>query len=81
MFFFDSSDFLIFSGKYDKSLYPGIIIPVCLPPASWASLTSSWDAVGMLGNVFDHQAPLTRPLEAVVAACSTSRSGIFIDFH
>ena len=32
------------------------------------------NAVGMLGHVFDHQAPLTRPLEAVVAACSTLKA-------
>ena len=31
------------------------------PPASWTGLTSSWDTVGMLGHVFDHQPPLTRP--------------------
>ena len=42
------------------------------PPASWTGLTSSWDTVGMLGHVFDHQPPLTRPLQAVDAACSTT---------
>ena len=31
--------------------------------------------------MFDHQAPLTRLLEAVGAACSSSRSRIFIEFH
>ena len=43
------------------------------PPASWTGLASLGNTVGMLGHVFDHQAPLTRPLEAVVVACSTSR--------
>mgnify|MGYP001073509446 CR=1 FL=1 len=43
------------------------------PPASWTGLASLGNTVGMLGHVFDHQAPLTRPLEAVVAACSTTR--------
>ena len=43
------------------------------PPGSWTGLASLGNTVGMLGHVFDHQAPLTRPLEAVVAACSTTR--------
>ena len=43
------------------------------PPGSWTGLASLGNTVGMLGRVFDHQAPLTRPLEAVVAACSTTR--------
>ena len=49
---------------------PGAAVGV--PPASWTGLTSSWDTVGMLGHVFDHQPPLTRPLQAVDAACSTT---------
>ena len=42
--------------------------------------------LGSLGIVFDHQAPLTRPLEAVMVACPTSRlggakwSGCFLGF-
>ena len=43
------------------------------PPASWPGLASLGNTVGMLGHVFDHQAPLTRPLEAVVVAWSTTR--------
>ena len=50
------------------------------PPASWTGLASLGNTVGMLGHVFDHQVPLTRPLEAVGAACSSSRSRFFIDF-
>ena len=40
---------------------------------SWIGLESSENTMGMLGHVFDHQAPRLRPLEAAVAACSTSR--------
>ena len=43
--------------------------PRC-PPASWTGHTSSSDTVGMLGHVFDHQPPLTRPLQAVETAWS-----------
>ena len=42
------------------------------PPVCCAQPTSSWDTVGMLGHVFDHQPPLTRSLQAVGAACSTN---------
>ena len=41
-----------------------------VPPASWTGHTSSSDTVGMLGHVFDHQPPLTRPLQAVETAWS-----------
>ena len=44
------------------------------PPASWTGLASLGNTVGMLGHVFDHQAPLTRALEGVVAACSTLKA-------
>ena len=43
------------------------------PPASWTGLASLGNTVGMLEHAFDHQAPLTRLLEAVVVACSTSK--------
>ena len=42
--------------------------------AFWVHLASSENTVDMLGHVFDHQAPLTRPLEVVVAACSTLKA-------
>ena len=41
MFLFDQSDFMIFRGIRDKTLNPGIRIPVGLPSASWTGLTSS----------------------------------------
>ena len=69
MFLFDETDT---SCIRDISLVPGIRVPVGIPPASWMGLASSWDTVGMVGQVFDHQAPLTRSLEAVGAACSTT---------
>ena len=43
------------------------------PPGSWTGLASLGNTVGMLEHVFAHQAPLTRPLEAVVAACSATK--------
>ena len=41
------------------------------PPTSWTDPETSGDTVGMLWHAFDHQAPLTRPLEVVGVACSS----------
>ena len=38
------------------------------PPGSWTGLASLGNTVGMLGHVFDHQAPLTCPSEAELGA-------------
>ena len=61
MFFFDRTDFLIFSGFFDISIYPGSSFPVGLPPLSWTTLPSFWVTGDMLARVFDHQASLTSP--------------------
>ena len=44
-------------------------------PGSRAGLASLENPLGLLGQVFDHQAPPTRPREGLVVACSTSRRG------
>ena len=48
---------------------------VMRPPGSWPRLASLGNTVGIIRDniVFDHQAPLTRPLGAVATACSTLR--------
>ena len=43
------------------------------PPASQTGPEASYNTWDILGHVFGHQAPLTRPLEAVAAPCSTSK--------
>ena len=42
-------------------------------PGPWAGLASLGNPLGLLGQVFDHQAPPTRAREGLVVACSTSR--------
>ena len=76
---------IIFRSFRDKSQGGGTKIPVGLPPAARAVLTSSWDTMGMLGHAFDHLAPLARLLEVIAAACSKvffiGFSLISIGFH
>jgi len=43
-----------------RRIHPGMIVYL------------SSNIVGVLGDVFGHQAPLTRPLEVIRVACSTS---------
>ncbi len=56
-----------------KSLFSGpLSAELGIPQASRAGLQSRGTTGDLLLNMLDDQARLTRPLEAVVAACSTS---------
>ena len=72
MFFNDRSKIKILSVIFDKLLYPqfGECVGSCKRPlASREGPEVSGNTPGMLGHLFDHQAPLTRPAEATRAAC------------
>ena len=74
MFFFDSHKPSI---KCDKSLDSGFVVnrgSRTRSPASWMGSETPRDTVAMLGHVFDHQVPLTRPSKAARVACSAFAS-------